>query len=50
MFQYMRSVRVEYVVRISYLVCNDHIYRPIKSVRKYNPCGQTDRQIDRQTD
>ena len=44
--QYIRSVRAEYVVRIS-SIWNDLICRPLENVRKYKPCGQTDRQTDR---
>ena len=49
MFQYIRPVRVEYVVRIS-SVTTLYIYRPLESARKYKACGQTYRQTDRQTD
>ena len=28
------------------IICNDLIYRPLESVRKYKLCGQTDRQTD----
>ena len=45
MFQYLRSVRVEYVVRKS-SVTSLYIGH-WKVLRKYKPCGQTDRQTDR---
>ena len=45
MFQYIRSVRVKYVVQISYVT---RLYiGHVESVRKYKPYGQTDRQTVR---
>ena len=38
MFQHIRSVRVEYVIRMSSVTI-----RSLESVRKYKACGQTDR-------
>ena len=35
-------------IRRTNIICNELIHRPLKSVRKYKPCGQTDRQTDRQ--
>ena len=37
-------------LRRTNIFCNDPIYRPFESVRNYYPCGQTDRNTDRQTD
>ena len=32
-------------IRRTSIICNDLIYRPLQSVRKCKPCGQTDRQV-----
>ena len=48
MFQYKRSVKGP--IRRTNIICNKLMYRPLESVRKYKPCGQTDRQTGRQTD
>ena len=37
-------------IRRTSIICNDLIYRPLQGVRKYKPCGQTDRRTDKQTD
>ena len=44
MFQYIRSVRVDYVVQLSSVTT---LYPSLESVRKYKPCRQTDRQTNR---
>ena len=41
------KVRKKSRIRHTYIICNDLIYRPLESVRKYKPCGQTDRQTDK---
>ena len=35
-------------IRRTNIICNELIYRPLESVRKYKPCRLTDRQTDRQ--
>ena len=34
-------------IRRTNIICNGLIYRPLETVRKCKPCGQTDRQTDR---
>ena len=43
-YQYVSVNRVRNGrIRRTNIICNDLIYRPSESVRKYKPCGQTDK-------